>query len=173
MSSAPSARQRLDGFYREHHGWLLSWLRQRLRSPDTAADLTQDTFLRLLAKRVDPAQLRLPRAYLSTIAHALMVNHWRRADLERAYLDALALQPEPVHPSAEERAQALELLHAVERMLRHLAERPRRAFLLARLSGLGYAEIGERLGVSERMVKKYMAQAMLHCLQLQQDPAAA
>lgn len=171
MPSATSARHRLDGFYREHHRWLLSWLRRRTRHADTAADLAHDTFLRLLSKRVDPAQLRLPRAYLSTIAHALMVNHWRRADLERAYLEALAAQPEPVHPSPEERTQALELLHAIERMLRHLPARPRQAFLLARLSGLGYAAIAGRLGVSERMVKKYMAQAMLHCLRIDPEPA--
>ncbi|MBI0320212.1 hypothetical protein JBF12_46190, partial [Streptomyces javensis] len=112
----------LAGFYREHHGWLLGWLRRRTHNVDCAADLTQDTFLRLLSRRVDPSELRLPRAYLSTIAHALLVNHWQRADLERAYLVALAAQPEPVHPSAEERAQALQLLHAIAEMLYGLAE---------------------------------------------------
>ncbi|MEG0193534.1 MAG: sigma-70 family RNA polymerase sigma factor [Stenotrophomonas sp.] len=156
----------LAGFYREHHGWLLGWLRRRTHNAECAADLTQDTFVRLLSRRVDPAELRLPRAYLTTIAHALLVNHWQRADLERAYLAALAAQPEPVHPSAEERTQALQLLHAIADMLQGLPERPRRAFLMARLSGMGYAQIGQQLGVSERMVKKYMAQAMLHCLQL-------
>ena len=69
-------------------------------------------------------------------------------------------------PSPEQRLAALQLLHAVAERLEGLARRPRQAFLLARLSGLGYAEIGRRLGVSERMVKKYMAQAMLHCLRL-------
>ncbi|HAW37974.1 MAG TPA: RNA polymerase subunit sigma, partial [Pseudomonas sp.] len=32
--------------------------------------------------------------------------------------------------------------------------------------GMTYAAIATELGVSERMVKKYMAQAMLHCLML-------
>lgn len=40
----------------------------------------------------------------------------------------------------------------------------RAAFLLAHLEGYTYLEIAARLKVSERMVKKYMAQAMLHCL---------
>ncbi|MBH1487040.1 sigma-70 family RNA polymerase sigma factor [Stenotrophomonas maltophilia] len=172
MAVPAASSTALAGFYREHHGWLLGWLRRRTHNADSAADLTQDTFLRLLSRRVDPSELRLPRAYLSTIAHALLVNHWQRADLERAYLAALAAQPEPAHPSAEERTQALQLLHAVADMLSGLAERLRRAFLLARLSGLGYAEIGAQLGVSERMVKKYMAQAMLHCLRLSGDTTA-
>ncbi|QGL63938.1 sigma-70 family RNA polymerase sigma factor [Stenotrophomonas maltophilia] len=169
MSVPATSSSALAGFYREHHGWLLGWLRRRTHNAECAADLTQDTFVRLLSRQVDPAELRLPRAYLATIAHALLVNHWQRADLERAYLAALAAQPEPVHPSAEEHTQALQLLHAIADMLQGLAERPRRAFLMARLSGMGYAQIGQHLGVSERMVKKYMAQAMLHCLQLSGD----
>jgi RNA polymerase sigma-70 factor (ECF subfamily) len=35
---------------------------------------------------------------------------------------------------------------------------------MSQLDGLTYIEIGQRLGVSDRMVKKYMARAMLHCL---------
>ena len=40
----------------------------------------------------------------------------------------------------------------------------RRAFLWSQLEGLGYREIAERLQVSERTVKRYMAQAYEHCL---------
>ena len=40
----------------------------------------------------------------------------------------------------------------------------RRAFLWSQLEGLGYREIAERLEVSERTVKRYMAQAYEHCL---------
>ncbi len=40
----------------------------------------------------------------------------------------------------------------------------RRAFLLSQLDGLGYRDIAERLEVSERTVKRYMAQAYEHCL---------
>jgi RNA polymerase sigma-70 factor (ECF subfamily) len=35
---------------------------------------------------------------------------------------------------------------------------------LAQLDDLTYAEIGQQLGVSDRMVRKYMAQAMFQCL---------
>ena len=40
----------------------------------------------------------------------------------------------------------------------------RKAFLWHQLEGLGYAEIGQRLGVCQRSVKRYMAQAYEHCL---------
>lgn len=168
-SSASAAPARLEQLYREHHGWLQAWLRRRLGQPETAADLAQDTFLRLLRQ---PAalleELRAPRAFLSTIAHGLLVDHWQRQDLEAAYLQALAAQPPALLPSAETQAQLLGLLHALQRLLDGLAERPRQAFLMARLEGLGYAEIAARLGVSERMVKHYMAQALQHALRLRE-----
>ncbi|WP_188380611.1 sigma factor [Oxalicibacterium faecigallinarum] len=42
--------------YSQHHGWLLRWLRGKLRCADQAADLAQDTFLRLLTTPVEDAR---------------------------------------------------------------------------------------------------------------------
>jgi len=105
-----------------------------------------------------------PRAYLTTIAKGLVVDHWRRAEIERAWAAAMTDRPEAMQPSAEHQAIIVETLMEVDRILASLADKPREAFLLAHLHDLTYAEIAGRLGVSERMVKKYMAQAMLHCL---------
>jgi RNA polymerase sigma-70 factor (ECF subfamily) len=163
-----AAEQSLQQLYSEHHGWLNAWLRKRLGCAHNAADLAQDTFMRVLAKDSGLPAIREPRAYLSTIAHSLMVNFWRRQAIERAYLDALALQPEQYAPSPEERELIMETLLAIDAMLLRLPGKVRQAFLLSQLDGLTYAVIAERLLVSERMVKKYMAQAMLHCLLLEQ-----
>jgi len=43
----------------------------------------------------------------------------------------------------------------------------RRAFLWSQLEGLGYRDIATRLQVSERTVKRDMAQAYEHCLLLE------
>lgn len=155
--------------YSDHHGWLTQWLRRRLGCAENAADLAQDTFVRLLAKPRDLENLREPKAYLHTIANGLLVNFWRRRDIERAYLDALARQPEAYAPSPETRALIVETLVQVDTLLHSLPERVRRAFLLSQLHGQTYAAIATELGVSERMVKKYMAQAMLQCLLLLED----
>lgn len=164
MSLAAADSDPIADLYLDHHGWLQGWLRRKLGCSHQAADLTQDTFLRVLSRIERPA-LREPRAYLATIAHGLLVNHWRRLEVERAYLETLALQPEAQAPAAEERALLLEALYELDALLDRLNPKARSAFLLAQLDGLGYREIATRLGVSERMVKKYMAQAMLHCLQ--------
>lgn len=164
--SLVSSQQSLQQLYREHSSWLNGWLRRRLGCAENAADLAQDTFLRVLSKERELPELREPRAYLSTIAHSLLVNHWRRQAIERAYLEALVLQPEQHAPSPEAAELIIETLLAIDAMLLRLPSKVREAFLLSQLDGLTYAAIARRLQVSERMVKKYMAQAMLQCLVL-------
>lgn len=151
----------IESLYCDHHGWLQEWLRRRLGNAFDAADIAHDTFVRLFRNQ-EP--IREPRAFLTTIAHGLVVNHWRRQDLERAYRDTLATVADTRQPSPEDRALLMDALCELDALLNQLNPKARTAFLLAHLEGRTYIEIAEHLGVSERMVKKYMAQAMLQCL---------
>lgn len=148
--------------YREHHGWLHGWLWRKLGCRSGAADLAQDTFIRVLTAGAVQG-LREPRAYLTRVARHLLANHWRHLDLERAYLAALATMPEAITASPEEQALMMETLVAIDQAMHALSIKARQVFLLAQFEGLPYADIGTRLAISERMVKKYMAQAMLAC----------
>lgn len=149
--------------YRDHHGWLFSWLRKRMGSRDQAADLAQDTFLRLLLKPSDLA-IDDPRSYLTVIAKGLLANQWRRQKIEQAYLDALALQPEPQAQSPEDRALIIETLVEIDAVLAQLPEKVRTTFLLAQIDELTYDSIALRLDISLRTVKRYMVQAYELCL---------
>nr|WP_169720275.1 sigma-70 family RNA polymerase sigma factor [Pseudomonas jinjuensis] len=155
----------VQALYREHHGWLHGWLRSKLGNAADAADLAQDTFLRLLL-RSDLLELRTPRAFLRTVARGLVIDHWRREELERAYLESIAHLPEAETPSVETRELVLELLESIARMLDGLKPKVRTAFLLAQCEGLPHAQIAEHLGVSIRSVERYVADALYHCYQL-------
>ncbi len=148
--------------YAIHHGWLQGWLRRRLGDPCLAADLSHDTFVRVLAKEVLP-DIREPRALLTTIANGLVINLHRRQRIEQAYLDELARQPEQAAPSPEARALIVEALVELDRLLGTLPGKVREAFLLSQLDGLRQSEIAVRLGVSLRTVKRYLVQAFEHC----------
>lgn len=154
--------------YGAHHPWLLGWLRRRLGGAEHAADLAQDTFVRILVaqKRPQAEAIQEPRAYLTTIARNLLITHVQRHALERAWLEAIALLPEPMAPSPEERLQLLETLYQIDAVLDGLPTKAREAFLLAQLDGLTYAQVAERLNVSDRTVKRYMAQAFERCILL-------
>ncbi|MGF0239907.1 sigma-70 family RNA polymerase sigma factor [Rhodococcus sp. IEGM1300] len=164
LSPLPSPRNQLLALlYNDHHGWLQNWLRKKLGCSHRAADLAQDTFIRVLTL-AEPERLQEPRAFLTTTAIRLLIDGERRRKLERAYLailaqesqDAAAISPEAFH-------QVLELLESIAQLLEGLAEKPRRAFLLNRLDGWCHAEIAEHLGVSKSMIKQYVAQVMVHC----------
>ena len=52
MSSADLAHAAaLHTLYSDHHHWLTGWLRRRLGCPQNAADLAQDTFVKVLVSR--------------------------------------------------------------------------------------------------------------------------
>jgi RNA polymerase sigma-70 factor (ECF subfamily) len=155
----------VQSLYSDHHGWLHNWLRGRLGNAADAADLVQDTFLRVLL-RPERVELHTPRAFLRTVARGLIIDHWRRQELERAYLDSIAHLPEAQVPSAEDRHNILQLLENIARLLDGLKPKVRSAFLLAQCEGMPHARIAEELGVSVRSVERYIAEALFHCYQL-------
>jgi RNA polymerase sigma-19 factor, ECF subfamily len=160
-----SGTQALHGLYNDHARWLRDWLRRRLGCVDDAADLAHDTFLRV-ATQTELTAIREPRAYLTTVAHGILVNHIRRRDLERAYLAALAALPAAQVPDPESQALLFETLVEIDAVLTTLPAKVRRAFLLAQLDGWSHAEIASELGVSISSVKQYMVRAVALCLTL-------
>lgn len=164
FEAAPPPSQSFPGLYREHRGWLEGWLRRRMGNAWDAADLSQDTFLRVMASAQPLTDIREPRAYLLTVGKRLLSNLHQRRSLEKAYLEALAHLPEQHAPSPEQRWLLLETLQALDELLGGLKPVVRKAFLLSQLEGLSYADIASRLGVCERSVKRYMAHAYEHCL---------
>ncbi|MFF7710618.1 sigma-70 family RNA polymerase sigma factor [Pseudomonas sp. NPDC007930] len=159
---APAAQAQLQQLYTEHHSWLKTWLRQRLGCHQQAADLAQDTFLRLLCG-AEPVAARQPRPLLVTVARRVMSNHFRRQRIEQAYLEVLASQPALEAPSLEAQAIVVETLEALDRLLDGLGTPVRQAFLWSQLDGLGHGEIATRLGVSVTSVKRYITKAGLQC----------
>ncbi len=160
--STPTATPSIAALYSEHHGWLQGWLRRKLNCSHQAADLAQDTFLRLLVsgRLPEPA---FSRAYLTQIAKGLMVDQFRRRQLEQAWLEALAQLPEAHAPSPESRALVIETLVTIDAALQRLPSLVRETFLLSQFDGLTYRSIAERLGIAQATVRKYMLKATLAC----------
>jgi RNA polymerase sigma-70 factor (ECF subfamily) len=152
-------RPRLEILFREHYAWLKDRLRRHTESVHGAEDVASEAFLELAQHRALDAVLE-PRALLTTIARRVLFESWRRRDLERAYLQALAHAPQATHPSPEERALAIEALVAIDAALDALPPKARRAFLHSQFDDMTYAQIARELAVSASMVRQYMARAL-------------
>ncbi|OAI05282.1 sigma-70 family RNA polymerase sigma factor [Methylomonas methanica] len=166
MATELLTNETLSQLYREHHSWLLGWLDKRVQCRLQAEDHAHDAFVRVMSSGRTP-DLNEPRPYLATIAKNLLINHWRRASIEQVYLERLSAIPEATSLSMEENAIILETIQEIDELLNRLPEKARKAFFMSQIDGLTYIEIAEKLGVSDRMIRKYMVQAMLLCLSVE------
>ena len=122
-------------------------LRRAGLNHDVANDLTQDAFLRVLARPAPPTSGPCnPRAYLYRIAHRLGINRRRREALVQmvTLTDDLA---GPI-PTADQALQARRCLEQAASALAELPDRTRRAFVMHRVEERTMAEIGQILGIS-------------------------
>ncbi len=155
----------VETLYADHHGWLKNWLRRRLGCAHRAADVAHDTFLRLLTCRDALQTMQEPRAYLTTTANRLLIDQSRRRMLEQAYVAEMQLLAErmPAQPSPHEILMAVQALEQIGAALDGVPHRVREAFLRHYLDEQTHSTIAAALGVSTRMVQKYLVQALLQC----------
>jgi RNA polymerase sigma factor (sigma-70 family) len=162
LAADNSPENTMSSLYANHHSWLRGWLSKKLGNAFDAADLAHDTYVRILTTGNTPAPDQ-SRRYLTQIANGLMIDMFRRRQIESAYLDAISLLPEPQVPSEETRALVIEALVEIDTILYRLPAKARMAFLLCKIDGLTYREIAARLNVSIPSVEKYMAAALAAC----------
>jgi RNA polymerase sigma-70 factor (ECF subfamily) len=155
--------ERLARLFREQHGPLVAYLTSRLRSVQEAREVAQEAFVRLLQLPRAGSAARLVRGYLFRTAKHLAIDRLRHQAVQRA-----ALQRElPDRPAeASDPAEQLAAREHAQDLLGFLQELPpkcRRVLELHRLEGLSQQEVGARLSLSDRMVRRYLTHAMVYC----------
>lgn len=130
-------------------------------SRELAADLTQETLLRLHQARghFKPGMPALPWAY--TVARNCCLDALRSAKRRPEVLGEPPGLERPAGADAdgEQQLVARQSAAAVERALREMTPARREAFVLLRYEGLSVAEAAEVLGASEGAVKLRAFQA--------------
>jgi RNA polymerase sigma-70 factor (ECF subfamily) len=153
----------LDVLFRQHRSALSRYFQRRgLRNLDVE-DAISDVFVRLCNQNRTTA-LESLEGYLFATASSVAVDHFRRSIKRRAnahdeYNEAVhageEFSPERIHMAREE-------IVLLTLALGELSERTRNVFLFARLEGLTYAEVGNRLGLSVSAVEKHVVKATAH-----------
>jgi RNA polymerase sigma-70 factor, ECF subfamily len=157
---------------------LQGFLRRMTGSADLAADLLQETFLRMHAARGGFARGRpvLPWAY--AIARNCYISHARsaRARLERASRELVQECVPAADGTAEQDVAARQMAAAVERALQGMTAARREAFVMLRYEGLSVAMAAQIAGVTEGALKIrafHAYEIIRSALAAQSEPCAA
>lgn len=162
------SNHRMEKAYRDYKSIIFRYIRSRIICPETAADLTQDTFIRFF--RADKNSIITEaRAYLYRVARNIVIDHVRSASILPApkfivEIDEaanLADERPPLDDILESRAQVAEISKAVSTLTRPC----QRIFWLSRFYGFKNREIAEREGVCLSTVEKNISKALKLCHQ--------
>lgn len=153
----------VEQLYRSQSRSLLAYLKRKTGSPDVAAELLQETFVRV-ARSNTISEAHTPEAFLRVIARNLLID---RADTVHERYAALRVPLDEGRDAedGEDQHRALEsreMLLLCEAAIDKLRPKARQVFLLVRVEGYTYGQAAERLGMSKHAVKRYMMQAIAH-----------
>lgn len=145
---------------------MLKFLVSRFRDTEDAAEIAQETWLRI--HRLDnPEALKNPRAFLFQTASNIAIDRSRHAAVAKKYLEqSISLNYREDRPTVENGVAAAEALQLIKISLGSLPHKCRDAFLLHRGRDMSYPEIAVQLGVSTSMVEKYIIRALKHLRQV-------
>jgi RNA polymerase sigma factor (sigma-70 family) len=142
---------------------LLSKLRRLLmsrgRSRDDIDDLMQEAFLRLQVYCREHT-VQNTEAFLVRTVLNLSAEQGRRSRTGWSVFNESEVQSvlDPM-PTPDEVYAGQQRLLRVKAGLQKLSPRSRQVFLMHRLDGLSYVQIGDELGISVSMVEKHIARA--------------
>jgi len=155
--------------FQNHNAAIVAFLLNRVACPETAQDLSQETYLRLLNKGEITHDENII-GYLFRIADRLAIDYLRQGRLPRNNTVALTddlhcpqLQPDVL---AELREQCQLVLDAIN----SLPLNYQRVFLLRKIDELSYSQIAQQLAISEKTVQRYLVNALLHCHHYLENP---
>jgi RNA polymerase sigma-70 factor (ECF subfamily) len=143
-----------------------------VRCRPTADDLVQDTFVRLWERKATLPEKLDVQGYFMRTGRNLAIDHQRRSRIAPFVdgVDHLEFIADP-SPSPEGQAIAREQVRVLAKAIDQLPPRARAVFLMARLEGMTYMQIGEVLGVSPKTVFSHMVTALERISRVNPDNA--
>lgn len=134
-----------------------SYLFYRCSDKELATDIAQDCFLKLWEKRdrIDPKRVG---GLLFKMASDLFINDYQHKKRTQKIFENIRFDHEDFSP--EEILTFEQLQEKYELLIEKMPDNQRVVFLMSRIDGLQYREIGERIGLSVKAVEKRMGNAL-------------
>lgn len=140
---------------------LLSSISRFVGSHAAAEDLVQDTFLRLWERRERLPEASQLQGYVVRTGRNLAIDFRRRQRIAPfvegvEHLDFLTDNA----PTPEDHLLARDRMRSLSEAIAALPPRAREVFIMARIDGMTYVEIGAKLGISSKTVFSHMVVAL-------------
>jgi RNA polymerase sigma-70 factor (ECF subfamily) len=147
-----------ETLYTRHRGALYRFVLRSLKDRSVAEELFQEAWIRVIEARERYAASAKFSTWLYTIAHNLLVDHWRKKGLTLVSLETDDVPVECANPVRQ--IEGREALAHFLRALEMLPPVQREAFLLHEEVGLSAAEIAAATGCNEEAAKSRLRYAM-------------
>ena len=152
----------LSSLFREHNRTLVRFINARLRNEQEANEIAQEAYVKMLQLERDPGTPSFLRHYLFRVAENLAVDRIRQR-YSRSRLDQLNSIDDLFQEALAERTVlADEELALLGSAVAELPEKYREAFRLIKLEDNSFPQAASFMGLSERMVRKYITRALIY-----------
>jgi RNA polymerase sigma-70 factor (ECF subfamily) len=128
--------------------------------PDSAADIAQQTFIRLWQRRREWTPSGSVQAYVFRIARNAALNERRAHQSREQAADRRSRAAHPAPPTPLQTLEEGELRDAIAVAVDRLPSRRKEVYLLARDAELSHVEISQRMGISRQTVANQMTAAV-------------
>jgi RNA polymerase sigma factor (sigma-70 family) len=150
------------GIFRSHNRTLIGFLVSRLHNEQEAMEIAQEAYVKVLQLEPRHGAVSYLRSYLFRTAENLAVDRMRQRR-SRERLDRLQALDGMFDESPGERAAMAEQELALLRCaVAELPDRCREAFRLHKLEDRSFEQVAALMGISERMVRKFIARALVY-----------
>lgn len=146
--------------FRRYKGRLYAYLWRRVHDEALAADLAQETFVRLWQSRLRWQDSGSLGSYLIRTAQRLTIDEYRRREVRNRWSRDMASVAVPVARAPDRELEQRELRLRLDEAIGALPERTREVFILKRDAGLSYREIAELMEISPKTVDAQMNRAL-------------
>jgi RNA polymerase sigma factor (sigma-70 family) len=147
--------------FREHNRALVLFLASRLKDIQAAREVAQEAYVRVLELE-NLGAVGFLRSYLFKVAGNLAIDRMRQQQ-SRSRLDRISDFDDFLDNLPPERTViAREELAFLGRVVGELPAKYQQAFRLHRLEDQPFEEIARQMGLKERMVRRYVTNALLY-----------
>lgn len=157
MNSTTLTPEEFKNIFDANFDEIRSYIFYRCSDKELATDIAQDCFLKLWEKKdkIEPTRVG---GLLFKMASDLFINDYQHKKRTQKIFENIRFDHDDYSP--EEIMSFEQLQEKYDSLIEKMPDNQRVVFLMSRIEGLQYREIGERIGLSVKAVEKRMGNAL-------------